>query len=176
MALPSPPPVGSESGAVSNFDDLKVEANYGEWMTTSDSEVGGKSIASIKAVAGGASGSKGTLQVSGEIVPGGAPFNWAGVFFFPGASPSDSANLSGKKTLSFWAKGDGKNYAVAMQTESNQGGMPAIVPFTAGPEWKQYSFPWSAFKTDGSDVKGIAFAAAQQPGKFEFEIDEVEIK
>ena len=176
MALPPPPPAGSESGVVSNFDDLKVEANYGEWITTSDSELGGKSTASIKAVAGGASGSKGTLQVSGEIVPGGAPFNFAGVFFFPGASPTDSANLSGKKTLSFWAKGDGKNYAVAMQTESNQGGMPAIVPFTAGPEWKQYSFPWSAFKTDGSGVKGVAFAAAQQPGKFEFDIDEVEIK
>ena len=176
LALPAPPPAGSESGVVSNFDDLKVSAKYGDWMTTSDSEAGGKSTSSMKAVDGGANGSKGAMQVSGEIVPGGAPFNWAGVFFFPGASPEDTANLSSKKTLSFWAKGDGRNYAVALQTESNQNGMPAIVPFTAGPEWKQYSFPWSAFRTDGADVRGIAFAAAQQPGKFEFEIDEVEIK
>ena len=28
----------------------------------------------------------------------------------------------------------------------------------------------------GHDVTGIAFAHAQEPGKFEFEIDEVEIK
>jgi Complex I intermediate-associated protein 30 (CIA30) len=176
LPLPPPPPAGSESGLVSNFDDLKVAANYGSWMTTSDSEAGGKSTSSIQTVASGATGSKGALKISGEIVAGGAPFNWAGVFFYPGPSPDDSANLSSKKTLSFWAKGDGKNYAVAVQTESNQGQMPAIQPFTAGPEWNQYSFTWSAFKTDGSDVRGIAFARAQEPGKFEFEIDEVEIK
>jgi len=176
LPLPPPPPAGSESGLVSNFDDLKVAANYGSWMTTSDSEAGGKSTSSIQVVAGGATASKGALKISGEIVAGGAPFNWAGVFFYPGASPDDSANLSSKKTLSFWAKGDGKSYAVAVQTETNQGQMPAIQMFTVGPEWKQYSFPWSAFKTDGSDLRGIAFAHAQEPGKFEFEIDEVEIK
>ncbi len=176
LPLPAPPPVGSESGVVSNFDDLKVAANYGSWMTTSDSEAGGKSTSAMQAVAGGANGSNGALKISGELVSGGAPFNWAGVFFFPGSSPNASANLSSKKTLSFWAKGDGKSYAVAVQTETNQGQMPAIVPFTVGPDWKQYSFPWSAFKTDGSDIRGIAFAHAQEPGKFEFEIDNVEIK
>jgi beta-glucosidase len=176
LPLPAPPPIGSESGVVSDFDDLKVAANYGSWMTTSDSEAGGKSTSSIQAVSGGANGSKGALKISGELVSGGAPFNWAGVFFFPGASPNDSANLSSKKTLSFWAKGDGKSYAMALQTETNQGQMPAIVPFTTTSDWKQYSFPWSAFKTDGSDIRGIAFAHAQDPGKFEFEIDEVEIK
>jgi hypothetical protein len=176
LPLPAPPPVGSESGAVSNFDDLKVSANYGSWMTTSDSEAGGKSTSLMQAVLGGANGSKGALKISGELVSGGAPFNWAGVFFFPGSSPNDPANLSSKKMLSFWAKGDGKSYAVAVQTESNSGQMPAIVPFSVGPDWKQYSFPWAAFKTDGSDLRGIAFAHAQEPGKFEFEIDEVEIK
>src|SRR5205823_1249685 len=41
--MPAPPPTGSESGTVSNFDDLKVSSNYGSWRTTSDSEAGGKS-------------------------------------------------------------------------------------------------------------------------------------
>lgn len=63
-----------------------------------------------------------------------------------------------------------------MLTESNAGGMPEIKPFEAGTEWKQYTFPLSDFQTDGHDVTGIAFAHAQEPGKFEFEIDEVEIK
>jgi hypothetical protein len=54
--------------------------------------------------------------------------------------------------------------------------MPGIQPFVAGTEWKQYTFPWSDFKTDAHDVTGIAFAHAQDAGKFEFEIDEVEIK
>jgi len=48
--------------------------------------------------------------------------------------------------------------------------------FTAGPDWKQYSFPLSAFGTDGSDINQILFARGQTPGKFEFLLDEVEIK
>ena len=54
--------------------------------------------------------------------------------------------------------------------------MPAMTQFVAGPEWKQYSFPFSTFETNGSDLASLAFVAAQQPGKFEFEIDQVEIK
>ncbi|HEV2696456.1 MAG TPA: hypothetical protein VGU90_00590, partial [Terriglobales bacterium] len=59
---------------------------------------------------------------------------------------------------------------------TNAGSVPPIKPFVAGPEWKQYSFPISSFETDGHDIDAIAFARAQDPGKFEFEIDEVEIK
>jgi len=168
-------PVGTDSGVVSNFDDLKVSANYGAWMITSDQQMGGKSTASMHAVEGGATGSKGALQVMGEIMPG-ADFTWAGVVFHPGSSPEGAVNLSGKRTISFWAKGDGKNYAVAVQTESNAGQMPGIQAFVAGPEWKQYTFSWPDLKSDGHDVTGIAFAHTQEPGKFEFEIDEVEIK
>ena len=173
---PQPPaPAGSESGAVSNFDDMKVSSTYGTWISTTDSEGGGKSTGSMQVVEGGANGSKGALRVSGELVPG-AAFLYSGVMFAPGGSPMESANLSSKKTLSFWVKGDGKGYALAVITESNAGGMPAIKPFVAGPEWKQLSFPLSDFQTDGADIRGFAFAHAQEPGKFEFEIDQVEIK
>ena len=168
-------PAGSETEMVSNFDDLKLTARYGMWALTSDAEIGGKSQATLQPVAGGANGSKGALQVTGELVPG-ADFTWAGVAFHPGASADEAVNLSGKKELSFWAKGDGKSYAVAVVTESGAGQMPVIQPFTAGPEWKQNTFSWSDFKTDGHDVTGIVFAHAQEPGKFEFEIDEVKIK
>jgi beta-glucosidase len=172
--LPPPPP-GSESGVVSTFDDIKITANYGSWISTTDAENGGKSTGSMQAVEGGANNSKGALRVMGEIVAGG-PFPFSGVMFVPGSSQMDAANLSSKKTISFWAKGDGKNYAVALITEGNSGGMPAIKMFAAGPEWKEYSFPVSSFQTDGTDIRGLAFAKGQEPGKFEFEIDEVEIK
>ncbi len=173
-ALPTAP-AGSESGLVSNFDDLKVSSNYGGWMVTSDAQMGGKSKAVMQAVEGGANGSKGALRVTGEIVPG-ADFTWAGVLFYPGSSPEDAVNLASKKTISFWAKGDGKNYAVAVQTASNAGQIPGIQPFVPGTEWKQYSFSLSSFNTDAHDVRGIAFAHAQEPGKFEFEIDAVDIR
>ena len=175
ISPPPPPPAGSQSGLVSNFDDLKISASYGSWMTLSDKIGGGKSDASIKAVPGGANGSKGALEVTGEIVPG-PGFTWAGAFFVPGDSIEDPVNLSDKKTVSFWARGDGQTYAVVVGTQRNSAQMPAIQQFVAGPEWKQYTFLLSVFKTDGSDVTSVAFAQAQKPGKFEFQIDEVEIK
>jgi beta-xylosidase len=175
IAPPPPPPAGSESGLVSNFDDMKASANYGSWISGSDAMGGGKSTSSMQAVAGGANNSKGALRVTGELVPG-AQFLWAGALFTPGSSPAEGVNLSGKKTISFWAKGDGKTYTIAVTTESHQGGMPAMKPFAAGPEWKLSSFPISDFQTDGSDITGVAFVSGGTPGKFEFEIDEVEIK
>jgi beta-glucosidase len=178
LPLLPPPPKGSESGLVSNFDDLKVSANYGTWITGSDAMNGGKSTISIAPVEPGANGTKGALKVSGELIAG-AGFLWAGVLFSPGGgeiTASEPANLSGKKTISFWAKGDGKPGIVAMMTEANAGGMPKMQFFTAGPDWKQYSFPLSAFGTDGSDINQILFARGQTPGKFEFLLDEVEIK
>src|ERR1017187_7137603 len=103
-----PAPAGSESGVVSTFDDVKIAANYGSWISTTDAENGGKSTGSMQGVEGGANNSKGALRVSGEIVAGG-PFPYSGVMFVPGSSPMDSVDLSGKKTISFWAKGDGKS-------------------------------------------------------------------
>jgi beta-glucosidase len=175
--MPAPPaaPAGSESGIVSTFDDGKVSANYGSWTSASDSMQGGKSTVSIQVVEGGANNSKGALRVIGEIIAG-APFTWAGALFVPGSSFEDPANFSSKKTISFWAKGYGKTYVLAMGTQSRQNQMPAMRPFVAGPDWKQYSFSISSFETDGHDVTNLAFARGQEPGKFEFEIDQVEIK
>jgi beta-glucosidase len=168
-------PAGSESGLVSTFDDGKVSANYGSWISASDAMQGGKSTVSMQVVEGGANNSKGALRVTGEIIAG-AQFTWAGALFIPGASFEDPANLSSKKTISFWAKGDGKTYVLAVGTQSRENQVPAMQPFVAGPDWKQYSFAISSFETDGHDVTNLAFARGQEPGKFEFEIDQVEIK
>ncbi|MGO9085834.1 MAG: CIA30 family protein [Candidatus Sulfotelmatobacter sp.] len=170
-----PPPAGSESGVVSTFDDMKISANYGSWMTTTDAEMGGKSTGSMQVVEGGVNGAKGALRVTGEIVAG-PEFSWSGAMFAPGSSAMEAVNLSSKKTISFWAKGDGKTYVLALITGSTAGGTPAMQPFVAGPEWKQYSFAMSMFQTEGRDLRGLVFARGHEPGKFEFEIDQVEIK
>ena len=85
------------------------------------------------------------------------------------------ANLSNTKGISFWAKGDGKTYTLVVLTQarSGQNGMPAMTQFAAGPDWKEYSFPFTMFETDGGDLSGLAFVATQQTGKFEFQIDQV---
>jgi beta-xylosidase len=174
VAPPPPPPAGSEEALVSDFDDLRVSARYGRWLTLGDAVLGGKSTASMAAVAGGAEGSKGALRVTGELAPG-ASFLWAGAFFAPGVSVQDPVNLSGKKTLAFWAKGDGGTYAVAVASVSH--GQPAVnKPFVAGPEWKAYSFALSDFDTDGHDVTSVSFVRAMTPGAFVFELDKLEIR
>ena len=68
--LPPPPPAGSESGVVSTFDDGKIVANYGSWITASDQMMGGKSKSSMDIAPSGANGSKGALKVTGEVIPG----------------------------------------------------------------------------------------------------------
>jgi beta-glucosidase len=172
-----PAPEGSESGVVSTFDEGKVASNYGSFTVSTDSVNGGKSTATMQIAEAGANNSKGALDVKGEIVPG-AQFTWAGAMFSPGSGPMAPANLSSKKSISFWAKGDGKTYTLVVLTESRSGqnGMPAMTQFVAGPEWKQYAFPFSTFQTDGGDLTGLVFVATQRPGKFEFELDDVEIK
>ena len=176
---PPPPPAGSESGVVSTFDDLKVAANFGSWMAAGDGTMGGgKSTSSMEIVQPGADGSKGALQVSGEVVAG-PPFAWGGILYSPGSAPMQPANLSKKNAIRFWAKGDGQTYALVVLTEARSGQsgeIPAMTTFVAGPEWKQYSFPFSTFDTDGSDLSGVAFIDAQRPGKFQFQIDQLEIK
>jgi beta-glucosidase len=176
--LPPPPPAGSESGVVSTFDDGKIAANYGSWTTTTDEVIGGKSKSSLDISQPGANGSKGALKISGEIIPGSGQFTFAGAMFSPGTAPMEPVNLSGKKEISFWAKGDGDSYMLVVLTASRSGqnGMPATTQFVAGKEWKQYTFSFSTFQTDGSDLSAMIFAAAQPPGKFAFEIDDVEIK
>jgi beta-glucosidase len=177
--LPPLPPAGSESGVVSNFDDVKPTANFGSWMAMGDAQLGGgKSTAKMDVIEPGADGSNGALQITGEVIAG-PQFAWAGLLFSPGSAPMESANLSQKKSISFLAKGDSKTYKLILLTSARSGQngqMPAMTSFTAGPEWKQYDFPLSTFETDGSDVIGVGFIRAQETGKFQFEIDQVAFK
>jgi beta-glucosidase len=173
----APVPPGSQQGTVSTFDDGKLAAQFGTWMSASDSMNGGKSTSSIAIVEPGAAGTKGALQVMGEVVSGGQ-FPFGGVLYSPGAAMMQPANLSSKKAISFWAKGDGGTYTLLVLTEArngNSGEMPAMTTFVAGPDWKEYTLPFSTFETDGSDLTGIGFVRTT-PGKFQFEIDQVEFK
>lgn len=180
VAPPLPPaPAGSESGLVSDFDAGTPNAKFGSWMAASDETMGagGHSTAAIAVVESGANGSKGALEVSGTVAAG-APFAFAGAWFTPGTHMMEPANLSAHKEIRFWAKGDGRSYTLVVLSaqQNGQQGPPPMVTFTAGPEWKQYTFPFSAFKTDGSDISGIAFMAVQKPGSFRFNLDQVEIR
>jgi imidazolonepropionase-like amidohydrolase/ABC-type multidrug transport system permease subunit len=166
-------PAGSESGLVSDFDEGTPSAKFGSgWIKSSDSMMGGKSVADFKIAEGGAENSKGSLEIDGDVLPGYA-YPWAGAMFMPGAQPFAPANLSSKKTISFWAKGDGKTYRV-MLFAASAGPIPAWQTFTAGSEWKRYSFRLTSFQgMNGHDLEGVLFSGGPDPGKFDFQIDDV---
>jgi hypothetical protein len=171
----SGPPEGSESGVVSDFDDLTAKAKYGEWLISTDQIMGGKSTAKIEAVPGGANNSKGALHVTGEVAPS-FQIAWSGAMFSPGRRIMDAVDLSSKKNISFWVKGDGKTYRIMLFTKKS-GPIPLIQTFSAGSEWKQFTFPISSFEgADGHSISALIFAAGPAPGSFEFYLDEVHIE
>ena len=129
--------------------------------------------ARINVVDGGASDSRKSLQISGEITPG--VFGWAGAMFFPGPAPMVPVNLSGKRAISFWTRGDGRTYQVMLFAKS-QGAMPKAESFTAGPDWTRVTIPLTDFGIDGSDLQAIMFAELAAPGRFTFLIDEVRLE
>jgi len=171
------PPAGAESGLVSDFEQEKPETRFGAgWMVSTDTMIGGKSTAQIKIATGGAHGSQGCLDISGEVAAGNGPAAWAGALFSPGRTMMAAANLSSKKSLSFWAKGEGRSYTVMIFAQSF-GYQPAQQTFTAGAEWKQFAFPLKSFSgTDGHDLTGVFFGSSPTPGKFDLLIDDVRIE
>ena len=170
-----PPPQGSESGLISDFEDGTTAARFGAgWSVSTDAMANGKSTAELKCIAGGAEGSKGALQISGTIADAFA-FPWAGALFSPGSAPMVPVNLSSKKAIHFWIRGDGRPYRLMVFTKSG-GYNPAIQNLTVTAEWKEITIPFSAFGTDGQDINGILFAAGGSPGAFQFAIDNVRLE
>lgn len=176
QAAKVPASSGSDTGLISDFEDGAPSAKFGtEWMSSTDSLAGGKSTGEMKVVDGGANASKHSLEITG-MIDGGLPYAWSGVMWAPGSQPFVPLNLSSKKQISFFTKGDGQTYRVLVFTTSG-GRIPAQQTFTAGTDWKKYSFPFSTFNgTDGHDISAILFVGGPKPGKFDFQVDDISLE
>jgi hypothetical protein len=173
----APPPAGLESGWVSDFEqEGPPQARFGAgWSISTDQVAGGKSVAKMEVTPGGPEGSKGALRVTGEVLQGFA-FPWSGAMFSPGPTPMAPANLSSKKAIQFWARGDVQTYQV-MLFATRLGYRPATQTFVAGPAWKQFTLPFASFGgLDGSDTMGIVWTAGPKTGPFAFELDNVRLQ
>jgi imidazolonepropionase-like amidohydrolase len=157
-------PIGSESGVVSNFEDMKISTRFGSsWRAFDDIQ--------MKIVTGGANSSHGALAIIGDVPPNRAPYLWPGVVFFPagGISHRMAADLSGWKRLSFWAKADGRKYRLILTTTAGQ----QVRTFIAGPTWQQNTFAFADFGYDGNGVVSVILAGPPEPGHFELNVDEI---
>lgn len=170
------PPAAATMGLISDFEDGSPSARFGtSWMESTDSIAGGKSTGAMKVIDGGANGSKHSLDVSGAI-DGGLPYAWSGVMWSPGSQPFVPVNLSSKKSISFFAKGDGQTYRIMIFTASG-GRIPAQQTFVAGSDWKQFTFQFSAFNgSDGHDISAFLFVGGPNAGKFDFQVDDITLQ
>jgi imidazolonepropionase-like amidohydrolase len=168
-------PVDAKNATISDFEDGTDHAQFGAgWSDSTDSIFGGQSSGKYEVVDGGADGTRKSLHITGEIA-GGLPYAWSGALFSPGPAPFASANLSRHSGVRFWSKGDGKTYRFLYFTKSG-GQLAQVATFVAGPEWKQFDFPFAGFsQSDGSDVTEILFCGGPTPGKFSFQIDQVSL-
>jgi imidazolonepropionase-like amidohydrolase len=170
-----PAPAGSESGLISDFEADVTTSKFGSgWAVSTDTMAGGKSTAELKWINPGANGDKGAMQISGTISDAFA-YAWAGAMFSPGSHPFESSNLSSKKSIRFWIRGDGRPYRLMFFTKSG-GYNPAIQSLSVTTEWKEVTIPFSAFQTDGHDITAILFCAGGSPGAFTFAIDDVRLE
>lgn len=161
---------------VSDFDGDGISANFGQWQATTDQMAGGTSQVEHGWVEGGANGSRGALRVWGETRPGFA-FPWAGVIFFPAAQPMQPVDASTRSELVFKVRGDGREVNAMLFSGATMESMPTMQAFTAGPAWSEVRLPLAGFA--GSDIatlRGIAFTAGQPHGRFEFLIDDVDLR
>jgi hypothetical protein len=169
-------PAGAADGLVSDFESGKTDVRFGSgWVVSTDAIAGGKSTGEMAVVDGGANGSAKSLAVTGTI-SGALPYAWSGAMFNPGTTPMQPVNLSSKREITFWTKGDGKTYRAMVFAES-KGSAPQVQTFVAGPEWTQVTLPISGFGgIDGHDIMALLFAGGPQAGTFSFRVDDVRFR
>lgn len=168
---PSEP--ASESRWISQFDGGELAAEFGAgWADSTDVLMGGDSTVEQRVVDGGAGGTTHCLNVSGncrEVQPA-----FSGTMFSPADVPMQPADLSAHKSISFWAKGDGKTYN-CMLFSKKRGFMPSTKTFEASEDWTQYTFLIADFDgSKGDDVVGLFFGSGEA-GEFEFQIDQIQL-
>lgn len=170
-----PPPPGSERGDVADFEAGTLTARFGAWAASTDAARGGRSTVHLRIVDDGAGASKHALEIAGEVAAG-AEVPWAGAMFSPASSATRPANLSAKKELVFWVKGDGKRHRVLLFARQ-LGREPAVRGFVAPATWTEVVLPLESFGgIDGRDVVGILWGDSRHPGRFAFRIDDVRLR
>lgn len=154
-------PAGSASGVISSFDDGRLGTNFGTpWRA-----FGG---VTMQLVRGGAKDSRGAMLVS--IDPVQPPATWPGIEFAPSGIPGTPADLSARRGLRFWAKGDGRPLRMVMITETGR----REHEFQLDSVWRPFEFEFpDAPDFDLSHFLHLIFADTGVPGHREFQIDEI---
>jgi ABC-2 type transport system permease protein len=163
---------------IADFDASSAAAAYGVgWHAGGDDMRGGNSTATQRVVPGGAQDSRGALEVSGTVGEA-IQYPFGGTAFFPvGPEPQSFMDYSGKRSLSFFARGDGRTYTVIFLAGLQVDAIPAMFTFDTGAEWKEVRIPLETTAIlDLQRVRGIVIGSMGPAGNFRFSIDNVRLE
>ncbi len=177
-SAPSPGKPAPDVAQIAAFDAGAAATAYGVGFSAGgDEDRGGNSRAEQHVVPDGADGSAGALEIRGEV--GGAlPYPFAGSAFFPEGPPMQGlSDFSRKRALSFKARGDGRRYTVIIMSGLDQGAIPLMQDFVAGPEWKEVRLTLAEYSNaDWQRVRLVAIGSMGPVGPFRFQIDDVRLE
>jgi hypothetical protein len=160
-----------EGFPISDFDAGPGKSRFGSWDATTDAMRGGKSKVAVSVVEGGAENSSKALRMFGTVATGGIV--WAGAMYNPGATQFAPLDFSSRQHISFWTRGDGRDYQVMVFSGESMQGAPSVQWVrTTKDQWQQHRLPLNQFPgADFGNVRGIAIVAAAPAGPFELLID-----
>lgn len=165
-------------GRIARFDvsdgKVAIAAPFGSgWNTSTDSFVGGKSSVTLSP-GGGAPNGQPSLVMTGALTDDFiAP--WAGIGFSPGTKPFAPANLGAAKAIRFWARGEGKSFAV-MGFSPATGQRPVVSAIEVGAEWREVTVPFAEMKGfDPAQAMMLMVVASPRPGPFRIELADIRL-
>jgi hypothetical protein len=86
-------------------------------------------------------------------------------------------DYSGKKTLRFQARGDGKRYMLIVISGLAVEGIPLMHEFQTGADWKEVRLELADFAAaDWKRVRAIGVGSMGPAGPFRFQIDDVRLE
>jgi hypothetical protein len=172
-----PVATGAHSRTVDDFEDGDRRAASGlSWISVADDLMGGSSIAELRVTTPGAR-SRHALQVAGEVAPNGFAGAW--VALDGRAQPTDVTDFDG---IRLRIRGSG-----TFQLGLRAGPLPGfnyMAPVEGGKDWTQVVVPFVSLQASSQSAPAVDLRTARwlgvstrsgRPGRFEFEIDDVEL-
>ena len=161
------------AGTIATFESGKADSQIGSgWVISTDSMIGGTSVATMDVVDGGAANTAKSLHVHADTKPG-AMFPWAGTMLFLGSTPMRAVDLSSKSGITFFARGNTDIHVMAFAVSG--GRIPRTMTVHAGADWTEITLRWSDFKFDGKDMQALLFGGPPA-ATADFQIDELRLK
>jgi imidazolonepropionase-like amidohydrolase len=164
-----------EAGLITDFNSSINKTTYGRGIIeTTDQMAGGKSTVDLSLVDRNENNQ--ALMVKGEVKSG-FVFAWSGISFIPALDQSQAVDMSQIKSLNFDLKAAINTAELSILLFEKGNFQPKEVKLELSNSWQSYQIYLADFiNAELTEISNISFVVNQKLGKFEFLIDNIEIK